>query len=88
MNDGAGAIALFLFLSGPAAGLAIWGWIKARYRNRGARYMPERVVAHTVTKLTPTDAFTKKIVSRSGSIDGRNDGDPSMRAPQWKAIKS
>ena len=88
MGDGEGAIILFLFAAGPAAGLAIYGWIHARYRNRNARYMPERVVAHTVTKLTPTDAFAQKIVSRNSSIDGRNDGDPSVRAPHWKAIKS
>jgi hypothetical protein len=87
VDDGVGAIVFFLFAAGPAAGLGIWGWINARYRNRAARYMPEKVVHHKVNRLDSDDAFAKKIVSTSGSIDGRNDHDPTLRAPKWRAIK-
>jgi hypothetical protein len=86
-SDGVGAIVFFLLAAGPGAGIALYGWIQARYRNRAARYMPERVVHHTVTKLDTDDAFAKKIVTRDSSIEGRNDWDPSVRAPKWRAIE-
>lgn len=86
-DDGVGGIVLFLFAAGPAAGLGIWGWIQARYRNKGARYMPEKVVNHKLTRLDTDDAFVRSIVSKSSRTEGANDHNPTARAAKWKAIK-
>ena len=86
-SSNSGGIAFALFAAGPATGIFISGWIRAKYRNRGARYMPERVVKHTITKLTQDDKFLKKIVSRSTSISGRNDQSPEQRARYTKTTK-
>lgn len=87
-SDSSGAIAFALFAAGPAAGIATWSWIQAKYRNRSARYMPERTVAHKVTKLTPEDAFSKRIVSTESSISGRNESNHTLRLPFSKAVKN
>ena len=86
-SDDSGGIAFILFAAGPAAGLGAWMWIQARYRNRGARYMPERVVKYEAKNIKAEDAFLKKIVSRSSSIEGRNDGSPHVRAAFTKVTK-
>lgn len=86
-SDDNGGIAFFLFAAGPAAGLGTWMWIQAKYRNRGARYMPERVVKYEAKNIKADDAFVKKITSRSSSIDGRNDGSPHVRAKLTKVTK-
>jgi hypothetical protein len=82
-----GGIAFALFAAGPAAGVGTWVWIQAKYRNRSARYMPERVVKYEAKNLKADDAFVKHIVSRSSSIEGRNDGSPHVRAAYTKTTK-
>ena len=79
-GDGPGGIAFFLFIAGPAAGFAIWGWIKARYRNAGARYMPERVVDYKVTSLEESDSFLRETKSGSSRMSGANEKDVHVRA--------
>ena len=79
-SDGPGAVALFLFALGPAAGLAIWGYIKARYRNAGARYMPERVVDYKVTTLDKSDTYLRETKSNSSRMAGANEDDVHVRA--------
>ena len=74
------AVALFLFALGPAAGLAIWGYIKARYRNAGARYMPERVVDFKVTSLEKSDTYLRETKSSSSRMSGANEDDVHVRA--------
>ena len=86
-SDNGGGLALFLFAAGPAAGLGTWLWIQARYRNRGARYMPERVVKYEAKNIKADDAFVKKITSRSSDVEGRNDGSPHVRAKFTKVTK-
>lgn len=86
-SDGVGGAVAFLFAAGPAAGFAIWGWIYARYRNAGARYMPEKVVHHKVTRLEEDDKFVRQLVSKSSRTQGANDHDPTVRAARWKALK-
>jgi hypothetical protein len=86
-SEGSSGLAFALFAAGPATGLFISGWIRAKYRNKGARYMPERVVKHTITKMTEDDKFLKKIVSRSSSISGRNDQSPAQRAQFTRTTK-
>lgn len=78
-SDG-GGIGFFFFIIGPVAGFAVWGWIHATYRNRAARYMPERVVEHTVDNLTGDDVFIKRLQTRASSLEGRNDNEPHVRA--------
>lgn len=79
-SEGTGAVALFLFALGPAAGLAIWGYIKARYRNAGARYMPERVVDFKVTSLEKGDTYLRETKSSSSRMSGANEDDVHVRA--------
>lgn len=87
-GEGSGGLAIALFLAGPGAGFLLWGWIQAKYRNRGARYMPERVVHHQVHNLTTDDQFIKDIVTEDRSVAGRNESNHTLRAAQSKAIKS
>ncbi|PKQ25239.1 MAG: hypothetical protein CVT64_11085 [Actinobacteria bacterium HGW-Actinobacteria-4] len=86
--EGTGALVIALLLAGPGAGLVLWGWIQAKYRNRAARYMPERVVHHQVHNLTTDDAFIKDIVTENSSVEGRNESSHHVRAATSKAIKS
>lgn len=86
-SDNGGGIAFFLFAAGPAVGLGVWMWIQAKYRNRSARYMPERVVSYQATNLKADDAFVRHLVSRSANIKGRNDGSPASRAKNAKFTK-
>ncbi len=79
-SDSSGGIGWFLFLLGPGTGFAIWAWIQAKYRNKDARYKPESTVDHTITNMVQGDTFTRKIVSRSQSISGRNDSSHHQRA--------
>lgn len=87
-SEGTGALVFALFAAGPGAGIVLWGWIQAKYRNKAARYMPERVVHHQVHNLKAEDAFVKDIVSTNSSIDGRNESSHTVRAKTTKAIKS
>ena len=82
-----GGIAFALFAAGPAAGIGTWTWIQAKYRNKSARYMPEKVVKYEARNLKADDAFVKHLVSRSSSIDGRNDGSPQVRAKYTNVTK-
>lgn len=89
MNDseGSGSIAWFLFALGPGSGIAIWAWIQAKYRNKNARYKPESTVDHTITNVVHEDTFTRKIVSRSRSITGRNESNHHQRARVSRVVK-
>ncbi len=89
MNDSgdSGGIAFFLFAVGPATGIGIWMWIQAKYRNKNARYKPESTVAHTITDVVQEDKFSRKIVSRSRSIKGRNEKDHHERARVSRVVK-
>jgi len=75
------AIAGFLFLSGPIAGAAVYRAIQAKYRNRGARYMPERDVAREVADMVVKDEFVGRHTVSNSMITGRNDHSPAVRAP-------
>ncbi len=86
-GDGAGGIVLFLFAAGPATGFMIYAGIVAKYRNRSARYMPEKVVDYKVTDLRSEDAYVRRHQSGSRYISGRNDTAPHQRAKYVKAIK-
>jgi len=86
-SDGSGGVVLFLFAIGPLAGLAIWGYIKARYRNRGARYMPERVVDFTVTSLEKGDTFLRETKSSSARLTGANHDQPNVRAATVNVVQ-
>ncbi len=82
-GDGGGGVAfvaLLLFAAGPAAGWGTWWWIHNRYRNRDARYRPDRTVAHHVSGLTGEDHPKGSFRSKSGSTDGRNEQEPDRRA--------
>jgi len=89
MNDSesSGSIAWFIFALGPGTGIAIWMWIQAKYRNKNARYKPESTVDHTITNLVQDDKFTRKIVSRSRSIKGRNDSSHHERARVSRVVE-
>jgi len=79
-GSGGGVLALLLFAAGPAAGWGTWVWIQNRYRNRSARYRPDRTVAHHVSSLTGDDQPRGRYRSKSSTIDGRNDDSPDRRA--------
>lgn len=87
-SDGNLGVAGFLFISGPAAGLFVYNRIQAKYRNRSARYMPERDVARDVADMVVEDAFTEEATVANSSITGRNDGTPAVRAAFSKVIKT
>ncbi len=89
MNDSgdSGGIAWFIFALGPGSGIAIWAWIQAKYRNKNARYKPESTVDHTITNVVQEDQFTRRIVSRSRSIRGRNDSSHHERARVSGVVK-
>jgi hypothetical protein len=86
-SSNSGGLALALFAAGPAAGIGTWVWIQAKYRNKNARYMPEKVVKYEANDLKADDAFAKKIVSRSSDIERRNDTSPQVRAKFTKVTK-
>ncbi|WP_062204342.1 hypothetical protein [Demequina salsinemoris] len=79
-GGGLGFFALLLFAAGPAAGWGTWTWIQRRYRNREARYRPDRTVAHHVSSLTGDDQPRGRFRSRSAYTSDRNDGAPDQRA--------
>ena len=89
MNDSqnSGNIAWVIFALGPGSGIAIWVWIQAKYRNKNARYKPESTVDHTVTNMVQDDQFTRKIKSRSRSINGRNERDHHQRARVSRVVE-
>ena len=87
-SEGTGALVIALLLAGPGAGVVLWGWIQARYRNRAARYKPETVVSYEVHNLVAEDAFLKDIVTQNSAVEGRNESNHTLRAAQSKAIKS
>lgn len=86
-SEGVSGFALFLFAAGPATGIFVWARIQAKYRNRAARYMPERVVAHKLVSITNEDTFVKKTVSQSSSLSGRNEASHHERAKFTKTVK-
>ncbi|NTV38648.1 MAG: hypothetical protein HGA51_01635 [Demequinaceae bacterium] len=77
-----------LLISGPAAGIFVYQSIQAKYRNRKARYMPERDVARAVTDMVIKDEFTERVTVDNSSITGRNESAPAVRARYSKVIKA
>ncbi|WP_084125907.1 hypothetical protein [Demequina sp. NBRC 110054] len=73
-------IALLLIASGPAAGWWTWRSIHKRYRNREARYRPDRSVAHTVSSLTGHDEPRGRFTTTESSTRDRNESEPDRRA--------
>ena len=57
-SNGVGFVEVALFVAGPASGIFVYQSIQAKYRNRKARYMPERDVSRAVTDMVITDEFT------------------------------
>ncbi len=87
-SNGVVAVAGILFLSGPLAGAAVRASIQAKYRNRAARYMPERDVARAVTDMVVEDAFTERVTVDNSTIIGRNDATPAVRAAFSKVTET
>ena len=87
-SSGVGFVEIALFVSGPASGIFVYQRIQAKYRNRSARYMPERDVARAVTDMVVTDEFTEKVTVDNSSIDGRNDSSPAERAEFSKVTET
>jgi len=87
-GDNTVAIAGFLFLSGPLAGAAVYRAIQAKYRNRSARYMPERDVAREVSDMVVKDEFVARETVSNSQTRGRNDTTPAVRAPFSKVTKT
>jgi len=86
-SDGAGGLVFLLFAAGPATGFAIYTGIMAKYRNRAARYMPEKVVDFTVKDLRSSDEYVRRHQTSMRQISGRNDTTPQVRAAYVKAVK-
>lgn len=87
-SDGNLGLAGILFVSGPAAGFFVYQSIQAKYRNRNARYMPERDVSRAVSDMVVEDAFVEEVIVDNSSITGRNDANPAVRAPFSKVTKT
>ena len=87
-SDGSAVIGLILFALGPGAGVAVWMWIQARYRNRSARYRPEEVVQTHLVDLRGDDALVRHLRTKSGSIDGGNELRPEQRARAWRVLET
>ena len=91
MSDSSSGVAFLefaLFAAGPASGIFVYSSIQAKYRNRSARYMPERDVARAVTDMVVTDEFTEKVTVDNSSIDGRNDSSHAERAAFSKVTET
>lgn len=87
-GDGVGAVIAMLFAAGPLAGGAVYKGIQAKYRNRSARYMPEREVAREVTDMVVKDEFIARETVNNSTISGRNDTTPAVRAKFSKVTKT
>ena len=87
-SSGIGFVEVALFAAGPASGIFVYQSIQAKYRNRGARYMPERDVARAVTDMVVTDEFIERATVDNSSITGRNDSTPSARAAFSKVTET
>lgn len=86
-GEGVLAVAGFLFLSGPMAGAAAYGAIKAKYRNMGAKYRPDKAVAHTVSNITSNDVFVETTMSDSSVTPGRNENAHDERLATSRVTK-
>ena len=86
-SSGVGFVEVALFVAGPASGIFVYQTIQAKYRNRKARYMPERDVARQVTDMEVVDQFTGRATVDNSSIAGRNDSTPAVRARYSKVTK-
>ena len=78
---------LLSLIAGPVAGWAVWNSINKKYRNAGARYVPEQTAGQRVFDLKADDHFRRRYVSRSATIEHRNDHDPTIPAAYFKAVK-
>jgi hypothetical protein len=86
-SNGVGFVEVALFVAGPASGIFVYQSIQAKYRNRKARYMPERDVSRAVTDMVITDEFTGQATVDNKSIAGRNETTPAVRAKFSKVTK-
>ncbi len=86
-GNSAGAIAVALFAAGPATGVFIYASIQAKYRNRKARYMPEKVVDYKVERMDVNDNYAGTFTTKRGSVQGRNESDHAQRAPSVRMTK-
>jgi hypothetical protein len=86
-SNGVGFVEVALFVAGPASGIFVYQSIQSKYRNRKARYMPERDVSRAVTDMVITDEFTGQATVENSSIAGRNDATPAARAKFSKVTK-
>jgi hypothetical protein len=78
---------ILALIVGPIAGWAVWNSINKKYRNAGARYAPEQVVGQQVFDLKADDHFRRQYVSRSATIEHRNDDNPTIPAAYFNAVK-
>ncbi len=86
-SDGVLAVAGFLFLAGPMAGAAAYGAIKAKYRNLGAKYRPDKAVAYTVSNITSDDTFIETAMSDHSATQGRNESSHDERLGASRVTK-
>lgn len=87
-SSGIGFVEIALFVAGPASGIFIYQSIQSKYRNRHARYMPERDVARAVTDMVVKDEFTERLTVDNPSTEGRNESTPSVRAAFSKVTET
>ena len=86
-SSGVGYVEIALFVAGPTSGIFVYQSIQAKYRNRNARYMPERDVSRAVTDMVITDEFAGRATVDNKSISGRNDSTPAVRAKFSRVTK-
>lgn len=79
-SDGTPFLILLLLAAGPAAGVGVWAWIQARYRNRSARYRPQDSSHHRVVSVRQDDAYVRRLQTSRSSVDGRNESRHDQRA--------
>lgn len=80
-------LAAFLVILAPFIGWGVYVWITSRYRNRSARYKPERAVAQTVYDIAGQDTFTREIKTKDYRVAGYNDHDPALRAAYVSVVR-
>ena len=89
MSDSEGSLGLagLLFAAGPAAGFATYAWIVGKYRNKNAKYRPDREVKFEVVKLDVEDEFIERVVTDNSSTPGRNESSHDKRAGYARVTK-
>ncbi|NYI41950.1 hypothetical protein [Demequina lutea] len=87
-SNGVGFVEVALFVAGPASGIFVYQSIQSKYRNRGARYMPERDVSRAVTDMVVEDTFTERVTVDNSSTTRRNEATPAVRAAFSKVTEA